>query len=63
MERLRKDGELTNLKGLIYFTDGYGTFPERKTDYKTAFCFVAQEGEGVRVPPWAYKLVLDDEEI
>ena len=63
VERLRKDGELTNLKGLIYFTDGYGTFPERKTDYKTAFCFVAQEGEGVRVPPWAYKLVLDDEEI
>lgn len=63
VERLRSDGQIKNLKGLIYFTDGYGTFPERKTDYKTAFCFVSQEGEGVQVPPWAYKLVLDDEEI
>lgn len=63
VERLRAEGAIKNLKGLIYFTDGYGTFPDRKTDYKTAFCFVSQEGEGVRVPPWAYKLVLDDEEI
>lgn len=29
--------EFINLKGLIYFTDGYGVFPERMPTYKTAF--------------------------
>ena len=26
----------TELKGVIYFTDGQGTFPERMPDYQTA---------------------------
>ena len=56
-------GEFTNLKGLIYFTDGYGTFPERKPDYDVAFVFVDDEYHQPMIPSWAIKLVLSSEQI
>ena len=55
--------EFTNLKGLIYFTDGYGTFPERMPGYKTAFVFVEEGYEIPEVPVWAIRLVLTGEEM
>ncbi|MBQ2898765.1 MAG: metallopeptidase [Oscillospiraceae bacterium] len=63
VETLRKNKEFTNLKGLIYFTDGYGDFPARKPDYDTAFVFVDDEYNNPDVPPWAIKLVLQKDEI
>ena len=63
MERLRRDKEFTNLKGLIYFTDGCGEFPAKKPDYDTAFVFVDDEYNNPNVPPWAIKLVLQKDEI
>ncbi len=55
--------EFHDLKGLIYFTDGHGTFPERAPDYETAFVFL-EEGFAIPdVPPWAIKLVLREDEI
>ena len=63
VERLRKDKEFTNLKGLIYFTDGFGAFPARKPDYDTAFVFIDDEYNNPDVPPWAIKLVLQKDEI
>jgi len=63
VEQLRKDKEFTNLKGLIYFTDGYGEFPARKPDYDTAFVFIDDEYNNPDVPPWAIKLVLQKDEI
>ncbi len=63
VEGLRKRKEFQNLKGLIYLTDGYGIFPERKPDYKTAFVFVEDEYNNPKVPPWAIKLVLQKDEI
>lgn len=56
-------GEFDNLKGMIYFTDGYGTFPARKPDYDAAFVFVDDDAADVDVPPWAIKLVLRTDEI
>ncbi len=56
-------GEFDNLKGMIYFTDGYGTFPLKKPDYDAAFVFVDDEAEDIKVPPWAIKLVLRTDEI
>lgn len=56
-------GEFVNLRGLIYFTDGYGDFPERKPEYETAFVFVEDEFNNPDVPPWAIKLVLQKDEI
>ena len=63
VEQLRKKKEFTNLKGLIYFTDGFGVFPERKPDYQTAFVYVDDEYNTPDVPPWAIKLVLQKDEI
>lgn len=63
VEELRRAKEFRNLKGLIYFTDGYGVFPERKPDYPTAFVFVNERYESPDVPPWAIKLMLEPEEI
>ena len=63
VEELIKNRELTDLKGLIYFTDGMGIFPEKMPPYKTAFVFV-KEGFGIpEIPSWAIKLVLKDEDL
>lgn len=63
VEELRQAKEFTNLKGLIYFTDGYGVFPEKKPPYETAFVFINDSYEIPEVPPWAIKLVLQKEDI
>lgn len=63
VEQLRKNQKFDNLKGLIYFTDGYGAFPAKKPDYETAFVFVDEEYHTPEVPPWAIKLVLQKDEI
>ena len=44
-------------------TDGYGTFPEKKPEYDTAFVFIDDEYGQPEVPVWAIKLVLQQDEI
>ena len=57
VDELKRAGEFENLKGLIYFTDGYGTYPETPTGYDTAFVFVEDSDyEDENVPDWALKL-------
>ena len=63
VDRLRERKEFTNLKGLIYFTDGFGSFPEKMPVYETAFVFLDEEYNNYNVPPWAIKLVLRREAI
>ena len=63
VDQLRQNKEFGNLKGLIYFTDGYGTFPAKKPDYDTAFIFIDDDYNNPDVPPWAIKLVLQKDEI
>lgn len=63
VDRLIEEKEFTNLKGLIYFTDGYGSFPAKKPDYETAFVFIEDEYNNPDVPPWAIRLVLRKDEI
>ena len=63
VDELIKNKEFQNLKGLIYFTDGFGDFPAKKPDYETAFVFLDDEMNNYDVPPWAIKLVLQKEEI
>ena len=53
----------TRLRGLIYFTDGYGTFPVKKPPYETAFIFLKEDYRDVDVPPWAIKLILEEEDL
>ena len=63
VDRLIEAGEFSDLRGLIYFTDGYGTFPEHKPAYQTAFVFLDDDYRDPDVPPWAIRLVLQDDEI
>ena len=63
VDQLIEEKRFRNLKGLIYFTDGYGTFPERKPPYTTAFLFVKDGYEIPEVPAWAIRLVLQHEDI
>ena len=56
---LRKDGKLSRLKALLYFTDGYGIYPKKVTDYDTAFVFIKGEDfDDTSVPEWAMKLYM-----
>lgn len=60
VEEKRKAGELQNLEGLMYFTDGMGIYPEKPTDYDTAFVFFNDEElDDTKVPDWAVRLYLD----
>ena len=62
VEQLRNTGELKNLKGLMYFTDGFGEYPKKPTDYQTVFVFYGDgEREEAKVPDWALRLYLDTE--
>lgn len=64
MNELIKEKAFDNLKGLLYFTDGYGTFPTQRTPYETVFVFIVKEDyENVTVPPWAMKVLLTEDEI
>lgn len=63
VEELRRSHEFENLRGLIYFTDGFGTFPRTKPDYETAFVFLDDGMNNYNVPPWAIRLVLRQEEL
>lgn len=63
IKQLRDKGELTALKGLLYFTDGIGTYPKKRPDYKVAFVFLKKFGDirDLPVPPWAERLILEEE--
>ena len=62
-QKLIDEKEFTNLKGLVYFTDGYGTFPAKKPNFDAAFVFIDDEYNNPDVPAWAIKLVLQKDEI
>ncbi|MBQ9155461.1 MAG: metallopeptidase [Eubacterium sp.] len=59
VDNLLEAGTFKNLKGLLYFTDGKGTFPKRRPSYDTAFIFMGRNS-APQVPPWAMKLELDE---
>ena len=63
VDELIEQGEFADLRGLIYFTDGRGTYPVRKPSYETAFVFLDNEYNEPEVPPWAIRLVLQNEDI
>ena len=63
VEDLLAKGEFENLKGLIYFTDGYGVYPQKMPSYDVMFVFLDNGDEGPEVPTWAVKVLLDYEEL
>ncbi|WP_075720581.1 vWA domain-containing protein [Roseburia sp. 499] len=63
VNRLLTEKAFQKLRGLIYFTDGYGTFPLKKPLYDVAFVFFKEDYLDVDVPAWAIKLILGEEDI
>ena len=63
VDRLLEQHEFHNLKGLIYFTDGFGIYPQKMPSYKTTFVFMQDNYRDVDVPVWAMKLILDEDDL
>lgn len=63
VDELLGRGEFDDLKGLIYFTDGYGIYPSRMPPYKTAFVFLEEDYRDADVPAWAIRLVLREDDL
>ena len=57
--KLQEAGAFTSLRGLLYFTDGMGVYPEKRTPYETAFILLGEPPLSVKTPPWAIRLVLE----
>lgn len=55
---LLDEGEFNNLRGLIYFTDGIGTYPTKKPDYPVAFLFCDDKYLDFETPMWAMKVCI-----
>lgn len=62
VDKLKEQGEFENLKGLIYFTDGYGIYPERMPDYDVIFAFLEEDENRAPVPPWSMKVIFQSQE-
>ncbi len=63
VNQLLRQHEFTNFKGMIYFTDGLGSFPSQAPAYDTAFIFLDQGYDLPEIPPWVIKMILTEEEI
>ena len=56
---LQAAGAFTSLRGLIYFTDGMGIYPQKRPPYDTAFVLLEEPPVSFKMPPWAIRMVLD----
>lgn len=56
--QMLKAGSIKKLKGLLYFSDGDGIYPQEKPSYETAFIFPDFRFLELRIPPWVVKLCL-----
>ena len=61
IQQLQTQREFSNLKGVIYFTDGYGVYPQKTIGIDTIFAFLNEDETRPALPPWAMKVILDEE--
>ena len=57
VDELQRAGEFANLRGLLYFTDGMGIYPEKRPDYEVAFVLLDEPPLSVKMPPWAIRIM------
>ena len=55
---LERTGQVKDLKGILYFTDGDGIFPRKAPPWPSAFVFLDHELEKHELPEWAIRLNL-----
>lgn len=63
VDQLIKVKQIKQLKGMLYFTDGFGTYPTKRPNYDVAFIFLKDDYSDANVPSWAMKLILSTEDI
>lgn len=63
LDELIENKAFENLKGLIYFTDGYGIYPSHCPKYDTIFAFLEEDKNRAPVPVWAMKVILEQESL
>lgn len=63
VEDMIRRGEFENLKGVIYFTDGYGIYPDYMPEFESMFVFLNEDDNRPMLPAWAIKVVLPEEEL
>ncbi|MBD5466950.1 MAG: hypothetical protein HDR21_02225 [Lachnospiraceae bacterium] len=61
VDALIERGEIANLKGMIYFTDGQGVYPEKAPDYETVFAFLNEDELPNTAPAWAVRICIDED--
>ena len=59
LDELIREGAIGNLRGVIYFTDGMGTYPTSPPDYEAAFILSEETPGAPPVPAWAYKVLIN----
>ena len=61
VEQLLEDGTLSKVRGLLYLSDGYGDFPDRRPDYPVAFILADRNGDPAQdLPDWVMALELSE---
>jgi len=63
VDSLIEEGEISNLRGLIYFTDGMGDYPTSKPDYPVAFLYCDNRYLDRDTPVWAMKVMIGTDEL
>ena len=61
VDGLVERGEFAHLPGLLYFTDGYGVFPDVPPAYRAVFVMLRYRYDDIDLPTWAEKLILEAE--
>ena len=60
IEELRRRGELRDLRGVLYFTDGCGWYPRKEPDYQVWFVLLNGHFDAIDMPDWVNRLVLEE---
>lgn len=58
VEKLRDEGELRDLRGMLYFTDGSGLYPKKEPDYEVYFVMLEGSCDTIDMPDWIHRLIL-----
>ena len=58
ISKLMSKGELRNLKGMLYFTDGRGIYPSMPPKYEVTFVFLQHRFDDIDTPHWIKRLIL-----
>ncbi|MCR4923266.1 MAG: VWA-like domain-containing protein [Lachnospiraceae bacterium] len=63
VDKLLENNEFTNFKGLIYFTDGYGIYPEKAPDYDCLFVFISEDDRKPELPWWVIPVIIKEDQL